>query len=140
MSNSRKRLIRNSPDKNSNHTEALSDIEEEYNLNNYKYDGKSQYDQKKQSEQQLNVQKQSQHSKVEKLTTQISEVLATQKTQKQTKSQIPAQPQKKPSTQRIPNQPNLFQFFGKCVPNQPFIWFIRETKGDNEKTVSRYQC
>lgn len=41
MSNSRKRLIRNSPDSKSNHTEVLSDIEEEYNLNNYKYDAKS---------------------------------------------------------------------------------------------------
>lgn len=41
MSNSRKRLIRNSPDSKSIHTEVLSDIEEEYNLNNYKYEAKS---------------------------------------------------------------------------------------------------
>ncbi|CAD8143182.1 unnamed protein product [Paramecium octaurelia] len=133
MSNSRKRLIRNSPDKKSNHTEVLSDIEEEYNLNNYKYDRQYQIDQKKKGEQQLNVQKQSQQSMEEKQTPQISEVLATQKTFKYTKQQIPAQTQKKISTQRIPNQPNLFQFFGKSVPINPSIG----SQGKQKETMKK---
>ncbi|CAD8135885.1 unnamed protein product [Paramecium octaurelia] len=122
MSNSRKRLIRNSPENKSNHTEVLSDIEEEYNLNNYKYDAKSKNAQQKQKEQQQQVQKQTQQSIGEKQTPQISDVFPNQNQSKTNQPQNQSQSQQKPSAQRQPiqpNQQNLFQFFGKSVLLNP---------------------
>ncbi|CAD8132510.1 unnamed protein product [Paramecium pentaurelia] len=116
MSNSRKRLIRNSPDQKSNHTEVLSDIEEESNLNNNKNDGKSKNEQQIQKEQQS---KQPQQSLGNKQKSQITEGFTAQKQSKQIKQQFPAQSQKKQSSQKMQNQPNLFQFFGKSVALNP---------------------
>ncbi|CAD8054768.1 unnamed protein product [Paramecium sonneborni] len=132
MSNSRKRLIKNSPDCKSNHTEILSDIEEEYNLNNYKYEKKSKNVQQKQNEQQQNVQKQSQQQRSEKETPQLSDVFSTQNDSKHNKQQNQIQSQKKPSAQRQSNQPNLFSFFGKDVLINPSQGSQKKVKDSNK--------
>ncbi|CAD8077029.1 unnamed protein product [Paramecium sonneborni] len=114
MSNSRKRLIQNSVESQSNHTEVLSDIEEEDNLNNYKYEGKNKNEQQKQQEQQYNVQKQFQQQ-----TQKNSDVFNIQNNRNNIQHKNQAQSFKKPSAQKQGNQPNLFQFFGKSVLVNP---------------------